>query len=319
MEKSKEMLYVIVPCYNEEEALQIFYTEAKWELEGMQKEYPHLEWRLLIVDDGSRDKTLSVAKTLASEDERVHYLSFSRNFGKEAGIYAGIKKALGDGANYLAIMDADLQDPPALLLQMYQGVTEEGYDCVATRRKDRKGEPPIRSFFAHVFYKLINKISSTSVVDGARDYRFMTRQVAEAISSMEEYNRFTKGIYEWVGFHTKYLEYENIERAAGDTKWSFWKLFKYSLEGIIAFSTAPLALASIGGILLCIVSFLLILLLVLRAAVFGDPVAGWPSLACIVIFMGGIQLFCSGILGMYLSRTYLECKARPLYIVKEER
>lgn len=318
MEENKEMLYIIVPCYNEEEALQIFYPEAKWELDAMQEPNNNLCWKILVIDDGSNDNTLQVAKSLRLMDKRVHYLSFSRNFGKEAAICAGIQRALSDGADYIAVMDADMQDPPSLLPQMYQGVIEEGYDCVATRRKNRKGEPPIRSFFAHMFYRLINRISATSVVDGARDFRFMTRQVAQAIISLKEYNRFTKGIYEWVGFKTKYLEYENIERAAGDTKWSFWKLFKYSLEGIIAFSTAPLALASIGGIVLCVVSFLTILFLIIRAAVFGDPVAGWPSLACIVIFMGGIQLFCSGILGMYLSRTYLECKERPIYIIKEE-
>lgn len=311
-EKKNPLCSIVVPCYNEEEALPIFYAEMNKILPKLQGQ--GLCFEILIVDDGSTDKTLEVAKDLHCVDERVHYISFSRNFGKEAAIYAGLQSVQGD---YIVIMDVDLQDPPALLPQMYEEVSLRGYDCVATRRTSRKGEPPIRSFFARRFYRLLNRISNTGVVDGARDFRFMTRNVVDAILQMEEYNRFSKGIYEWVGFKTKYLEYENIERSAGKTKWSFWKLFKYSMEGIVAFSTAPLAIASVGGILLCGIAFLMILFLIMRALLFGDPVAGWPSMACIIIFLGGIQLFSSGILGMYLARTYLECKKRPIYIEKE--
>lgn len=306
---------IVVPCYNEEEALPIFCREIGKVFSSMEKESVKISWEIWIVDDGSSDSTLEVARALSTVDSRIHYLSFSRNFGKEAAIYAGLRNAGGD---YIVTMDVDLQDPPSLLPEMYRSVAEEGYDCAATRRKDRRGEPPIRSFFARSFYRLMNKISNTGVVDGARDYRLMRREVVEAILQMQEYNRFTKGIYEWVGFQTKYLEFENVERSAGETKWSFWKLFKYSIEGIVAFSTAPLAIASVGGILLCAVAFVLIFFLVARALLFGDPVAGWPSLACIIIFLGGIQLFCTGILGMYLARTYLECKKRPVYIVREQ-
>lgn len=305
---------VIVPCYNEEQALPLFYEEFCRIAKAMEEAYGNLRWELWFIDDGSKDHTLEGVKGLRRKDKRVHYLSFSRNFGKEAAIYAGLANTAGD---YIAVMDADLQDPPSLLPQMYEAVVKEGYDGVATKRNSRKGEPPIRSFFAKRFYHLLNHISNTGVVDGARDFRFMTRQVADAILSMKEYNRFSKGIYEWVGFHTKYLEYENIKRSAGETKWSFWKLFKYSIEGIVAFSTVPLAIASVGGIVLCAFSFLMILFLILRASLYGDPVPGWPSMACIIIFLGGIQLLCSGILGMYLSRTYLECKGRPIYIEKE--
>ena len=263
----------------------------------------------------SKDRTLEVVKELRSRDEQVHYISFSRNFGKEAGIYAGLEHATGD---YLVLMDADLQDPPSYLMEMYQAIKEEGYDSVATRRVDRKGEPVIRSFFARQFYKLMNKISNTEIVDGARDYRLMTRQMADAILSMKEYNRFTKGIYGWVGFRTKWLEYQNVERVAGETKWSFWKLFKYSLEGIMAFSTAPLAIASWAGVLMCVIAAIAIIFIVVRALMFGDPTSGWPSLACIIIFIGGLQLFCIGVLGQYLAKTYLETKERPIYICKEK-
>ena len=245
----------------------------------------------------------------------MHYLSFSRNFGKEAAIYAGLQHAKGD---FVVLMDADLQDPPALLDEMYTAITEEGYDSVATRRVSRKGEPPIRSFFARMFYKLINKISKADIVDGARDYRLMTRQMVDAILSMSEYNRFSKGIFGWVGFRTKWLAYENVERVAGETKWSFWKLFLYSMEGIIAFSTTPLALASVFGFLLCLVAVVAVLFIIVRTLVWGDPVSGWPSLVCIITFIGGIQLFCMGILGQYLAKTYLETKKRPIYILREE-
>ena len=273
-----------------------------------------VEFEYVFVNDGSRDKTLDVLKSYADSDPRVKYVSFSRNFGKEAAMYAGLKAARGD---YIAIMDVDLQDPPELLDEMYKAVTDEGYDCAASRRTTRKGEPPIRSFFARCFYRLINKISKTEIVDGARDFRLMTRQMVDAILSMTEYNRFSKGIFGWVGFNTKWLEYENKERVAGETKWSFWKLFLYSLDGIIAFSTAPLAIASLIGFLFCIVAFVMILVIIVKTLVFGDPVAGYPSLVCIIFLVSGVQLFCLGILGQYLAKAYLETKSRPVYIVKE--
>ena len=254
-------------------------------------------------------------KDLRKKDDRVHYVSFSRNFGKEAGIYAGLQAANGD---YAVIMDADLQDPPSLLPKMYEAVTKEGFDSAATRRVTRKGEPPIRSFFARCFYRLINKLSKTEIVDGARDYRIMSRKMVDAILSMGEYNRFTKGIYGWIGFETKWLAYENVERVAGETKWSFWKLFLYSLEGIIAFSTAPLALASMIGLLSIVAAVVMIIFIIVRTLIFGDPTSGWPSLVCIMVFIGGIQLMSIGIVGQYLAKTYLETKNRPIYIAKEK-
>ncbi len=307
-----KLLSVIVPCYNEEENIRDFYKELLKNNDFfLQKD---LEVEILYIDDGSKDKTVEEIKKLREEDERVHYVSFSRNFGKEAAIYAGLQKAKGD---FLVMMDADLQDPPSLLPEMY-GYIEQGYDSVATRRVTRKGEPPIRSFFARAFYKLINRISKTEIVDGARDYRLMTRQVADAILSMTEYNRFTKGIYGWVGYETKWLEFENIERKKGETKWSFWKLFLYSLEGITAFSTVPLAIASIMGVLFCLFALLLIIVTIVRKLAFGDPTSGWPSLVCIIALVSGVQLFCLGIVGQYLSKTYMEVKRRPIYLVKEE-
>ncbi len=308
-----EIISIIVPSYNEEKSIPFFYEAICEEREKFKKIDVELE--MIFVDDGSGDRTLDVVKELRSRDEQVHYISFSRNFGKEAGIYAGLEHASGD---YLVLMDADLQDPPSYLMEMYRAIKEEGYDSVATRRVDRKGEPVIRSFFARQFYKLMNKISNTEIVDGARDYRLMTRQMADAILSMKEYNRFTKGIYGWVGFRTKWLEYQNVERVAGETKWSFWKLFKYSLEGIMAFSTAPLAIASWAGVLMCVIAAIAIIFIVARALMFGDPTSGWPSLACIIIFIGGLQLFCIGVLGQYLAKTYLETKERPIYICKEK-
>lgn len=311
-----KLLTAVVPCYNEEAAIPYFYEEMRNTMEMFQNRFPEVEFELLFIDDGSGDETLQVIKQLRERDKRVHFVSFSRNFGKEAGIYAGLCKAKGD---YVVIMDADLQDPPALLPQMYAAVTEEGYDSAATRRVTRKGEPLIRSFFARCFYKLINKMSKTEVVDGARDYRIMTRTMVNAIVDMGEYNRFTKGIYGWVGFRTKWFAYENVERVAGETKWSFWKLFKYSLEGITAFSTSPLNLASMMGFFFTFISFVLILAIVIRKLFGNDPSAyGWPSMVCIMTFIGGIQLFCIGILGQYLSKTYLETKKRPIYITKEE-
>lgn len=307
-----KLLSVVVPCYNEEENVPYFYEELMKQESFFTDKGVELE--IIYVDDGSKDQTVSEVRRLHDRDERVHLVSFSRNFGKEAGIYAGLSKAKGD---LVVLMDADLQDPPSLLPEMYSYI-EQGYDAVATRRVSRKGEPPIRSFFARMFYRLMRKISKTEIVDGARDYRLMTRQVVDAILSMKEYNRFTKGIFGWVGFQTKWLEYENIERAKGETKWSFWKLFAYSLEGIMAFSTAPLAIASILGVLFCILAVILIIVIVVRTLIFGDPTSGWPSMVCIISMLGGVQLLCIGIVGQYLSKTYMEVKRRPLYLVKEE-
>ncbi len=307
-----KLLSVIVPCYNEEESVADFYTELMKNKSFFDEK--ELEVEILYIDDGSKDGTAGEVKKLRERDERVHLISFSRNFGKEAGIYAGLQNAVGD---YLVVMDVDLQDPPSLLPEMFRYI-EEGYDSVATRRGTRKGEPILRSFFARMFYRLMRKISSTEIVDGARDYRLMTRQVADAILSMKEYNRFTKGIYGWVGFQTKWLEFENVERKKGETKWSFWKLLLYSLEGIVSFSTAPATFAAVMGVLFCILAFLLIVVIVIRTALFGDPVAGWPSLVCIISLISGVQLFCLGIVGQYVSKTYLEVKERPIYIVKEK-
>ena len=307
-----QLLSVIVPCYNEEESVADFYDELMKNNEFFKER--NLDVEILYIDDGSKDRTVEEVKKLHEKDERVRLISFSRNFGKEAGIYAGLQNSKGD---YLVVMDVDLQDPPSLLPEMFSYM-DQGYDSVATRRVTRKGEPVIRSFFARMFYKLMRKISSTEIVDGARDYRLMTRQVAEAILSMKEYNRFTKGIYGWVGFKTKWLEFENVERKKGETKWSFWKLLKYSLEGILAFSTVPATLASVIGILFCILAFLFILVIIVRTALFGDPVAGWPSLVCIIAMVSGVQLFCLGMVGQYVAKTYLEVKNRPIYIVKEE-
>jgi len=307
-----KLLSIIVPCYNEEESVPLFYAETI-----KQEAFFHekgVEFEFVFVNDGSRDKTVEQIRKLHEKDERVHLVSFSRNFGKEAAIVAGFEKAKGD---IVVLMDADLQDPPALLPEMYQNI-ESGYDSVATRRVDRKGEPPIRSWFARRFYGLMRKISKTDIVDGARDYRMMTRQVVDAILSMREYNRFSKGIFGWVGFNTKWLEYENIQRAAGETKWSFWKLFLYSLDGIMAFSTVPLSIASFLGIIFCVIAFAFLIFIFVRALAFGDDVAGWPSTICVITLLGGLQLLCLGIMGQYLSKLYLEVKDRPKYLVKEE-
>ncbi len=309
-----EKISVIVPCYNEEEALPYFYKEICRTAEDFMKKSVEMEF--IFVDDGSKDKTLDTIKTYAEHDGRVHYVSFSRNFGKEAAIYAGLEAAKGD---YAVLMDADLQDPPALLMEMFTAIKEEGYDSVATRRVTRKGEPVIRSFFARMFYKLMNKMSDVDLVDGARDYRLMKRVMVDAILSMPEYNRFTKGIFGWIGFKTKWLEYENTERVAGETKWSFWKLFKYSLEGITGFSTMPLMIASWLGVFMCIFSAIAIVFVIVRQLMFGGSAFGWPSLVCIIVLLGGIQLFCIGILGQYLAKTYLESKNRPIYIAKERK
>ena len=306
----KKKLTMVVPAYNEEEALPIFYEEAY----RVEAELPGVEIEYLFIDDGSSDKTLDVLRRLHKKDARVRYVSFSRNFGKEAAIYAGLQNATGD---YVAILDADLQDPPSLLPEMLQAIEEEGYDCVGSRRVTRKGEPPIRSFFARMFYRIMNKISSADIVDGARDFQLMNRKVVNAILSMGEYNRFSKGIFGWVGFRKKWLEYENIERSAGETKWSFWKLFLYALDGIVAFSTAPLVIASVMGMVFCLVAFVAIIFIIVRTLIFGDPTSGWPSMVCIIIFIAGIQLLCMGILGQYMAKTYLETKKRPLYLVEE--
>ena len=306
-----EKISVIVSCYNEEEALPLFYEEIVKVAKKMSKK---VDFEFLFVNDGSKDKTLEILRSFAKKDKRVRYISFSRNFGKEAAMYAGLENSTGD---YVTLMDADLQDPPALLPEMFDLIKNEGYDSVGTRRVTRKGEPPIRSFFARCFYKIINKMSKVEMVDGARDYRLMTRQVVDSIISLKEYNRYSKGLFSFVGFETKWLEYENVERVAGETKWSFWKLFKYAIEGIVAFTTAPLTLAALLGLIMCVISFLAIIFVFVRALIFGDPVSGWPSTICIILFVGGVQLLCMGIMGEYLAKNYLETKKRPIYIVKE--
>ena len=306
-----EKISIVVPCYNEEKALPYFYKE----IDKVSKKMKSLVFELLFVDDGSNDRTLEILKDLSKEDKRVKYLSFSRNFGKESAIYAGLENSTGD---YVTLMDADLQDPPELLSKMYNCIKKEGYDSVGTRRVNRIGEPPIRSFFARCFYKIINKISKTEMVDGARDYRLMTRQMVDSIISMKEYNRYSKGLFSFVGFNTKWLEYENVERVAGETKWSFWKLLRYAFDGIIAFSTTPLWISTFIGILFCIISFIAIISIIIKTLCFGDPVGGWPSLVCIIFMVSGIQLFCIGIIGAYLSKTYLETKNRPINIIKEK-
>ena len=307
-----EKISVIVSCYNEEQALPLFYEEMervrKQDFDGV------AEFEYIFVNDGSKDNTLKEIKELRENDKKVRYISFSRNFGKEAAMLAGLEAAEGD---YVTLMDADLQDPPSLLKKMYDTIKNEGYDCVGTRRVTRKGEPPIRSFFARMFYKIINKMSSIEMVDGARDYRLMKRKVVDAIISLKEYNRYSKGLFSFVGFDTKWIEYENVERVAGETKWSFWKLFKYAIEGITAFSTTPLILSSLIGIIFCILSFVAIVFIIVRTLINGDPTAGWPSLVCIIVFVSGVQLFSIGIIGQYLSKTYLEVKNRPIYIIKE--
>ena len=300
---------LVVPCYNEQEVIKLFYDE----IQKIKKDFKNVSFEIIFVNDGSKDKTLDLMRELSKNDD-VRYVSFSRNFGKEAAMYAGLEASTGD---YVAIMDADLQDPPALLKEMYEILESKEYDSVATRRVTRKGEPVIRSFFARLYYKIINKISKTEIVDGARDFRLMTRQMVDSVLSLKEYNRFSKGIFSWVGYRTKWLEYENVERAAGETKWSFWKLFLYSLESIVAFSTVPLSIASVMGILFCFVAFIIIIFIIVRTLMFGDPTSGWPSMVCIMFFIGGVQLLCLGIMGQYLSKTYLEVKKRPIYIVAE--
>lgn len=301
---------VIVSCYNEEEALPIFYREIK-RVAGLM---PDQKIELIFVNDGSSDKTLALIKQFAARDRNVKYISFSRNFGKESAMYAGLEHADGD---YVVFMDADMQDPPSLLPEMYKILKTEDYDSVATRRVTRKGEPPVRSFFARQFYKLMRRFSDTEIMDGARDFRLMNRKFADALLELKEYNRFSKGLFGWVGFKTKWLEFENVERAAGETKWSFWKLFKYSLEGITDFSTAPLMLASVLGMIFCLISIIFIIFIIIRKLVFNNSVNGWASMVCIISLIGGIQLFSVGVLGQYISRMYLEVKKRPIYLIDE--
>ncbi len=304
-----EKISIIVPCYNEEEALPLFYKEVNKVSETMDEEF-----EFIFVNDGSKDKTLEVIKNLSTLDKRCKYINFSRNFGKESAMYAGLELSTGD---YVTLMDADLQDPPSLLPKMLKLIKEEGYDSVGTRRVTRKGEPPIRSFFARMFYKIINKMSKVEMVDGARDYRLMTRQMTDAIINLKEYNRYSKGLFSFVGFNTKWLEYENVQRVAGETKWSFWKLFLYAIDGIVAFTTAPLTIAAIMGLIFCLIAFIMIIVIIVKTIAFGDPTSGWPSLACIIFLVSGVQLFALGIIGQYLSKTYLETKKRPIYIIKE--
>jgi glycosyltransferase involved in cell wall biosynthesis len=313
--KKVKLVSVVVPCYNEQEVLPMFYEEITKVTGQMSKDFPELTFEYLFINDGSKDTTLDILRSLADRDQRVRYISFSRNFGKESGMYAGLKNAKGD---YVVVMDADLQHPPSFLPQMYSYVRNGEYDCATTRRVSRKGESKVRSWFARLFYKIMNKISQTEIVDGAQDFRFMSRQMVDAILDMTEYNRFSKGIFSWVGFNTRYIEYENVERPAGTSSWSFWGLFKYSLEGIMAFSTAPLAIASLLGIITCFIAFVLIVITIVRS-IFGwlDAPDGYPTMLCLIFLFSGLQLFSVGILGQYLSKTYLEAKNRPIYITKE--
>ena len=315
----EEKISVVVPCYNEQEVLHYFYNELVKVMDKMKsetEENAEINFEIIFVNDGSKDKTLEVIQKLAEKDERVKYLSFSRNFGKESAILAGFRHATGD---YVCMMDADLQDPPNLLPKMYKILKDnKEYDSVATRRVSRDGEPPIRSFFARLFYKIMNKISDTELMDGARDYRLMSRQFVDSLLELKEYNRFSKGLFGWVGYKTKWIEYKNIERAAGETKWSFFKLLLYAIDGVVAFSTVPLAVVSLIGMLMLFVSVIVIILIIIKTLVFHDPTSGWPSLVCIITFIGGLQIFCLGVIGQYLSKTYLETKDRPRYIIQEK-
>ncbi len=306
----KSLISLIVPCYNEEKALPCFWKETNAVIGKMTE----VDFEFIFVDDGSSDGTLALLREFAAADPRAKYISFSRNFGKEAAMYAGFANAKGD---YVAVMDADLQDPPALLPELLHAVTEEGYDSAATRRVTRKGEPPVRSFFARMFYRIINRLSDVDIVDGARDFRLMNRKFLNGLLALKERNRFSKGLFGWVGFKTKWIEFENVERVAGETKWSFWKLFKYSIEGLVAFTTAPLVLASFVGLMFCMISLASTVFIFVRRLIFGDPVSGWASTACIITFLGGIQLFFLGVFGQYQAKAYLEVKNRPLYLVAE--
>lgn len=300
---------IIVPCYNEEESLPLFYKEVKGVIKQMKAKF-----EIIFINDGSKDNTLNIIRQLAKKDKTVRYISFSRNFGKEAGILAGLEASKG---KYVCMMDADLQDPPHLLIEMYDEIKKGVYDCIATRSVSRNGYSFFRKLLTGMYYKIINKLSKTTIVDGARDFRLMTRQMVDAILSLKEYNRYSKGIFSWVGFNTKWITFENTERVAGTTKWNFWKLFSYSIESIVGFSTMPLLISSVIGILFCLIAFIMIIIIVVKTLMYGDPVAGWPSLVCIIFLVSGVQLFCLGILGEYLAKTYLETKNRPVYIIKE--
>lgn len=303
-----EKISIIVPCYNEEACIPHFYEEIKKVLKKMR-----ISYEIIFVNDGSSDNTLKVIKDLL-KDKKVRYISFSRNFGKEGAMYAGLQYAEGD---YITVMDADLQDPPHLLIEMLNLIKKDGYDIVGTRRVTRKGEPLIRSFFARQFYKIINKMSKIEMVDGARDFRLMTRQVVDSILELKEYNRYSKGLFSFVGYDAKWLEYENVKRVAGETKWSFWKLFIYAVEGIVAFTTIPLTIAALIGIIFCLIAFIMIIVIITKTLILGDPTSGWPSLACIIFMTNGIELLCIGVIGEYLAKMYLETKNRPIYIIKE--
>ncbi|MDT2813625.1 glycosyltransferase [Vagococcus carniphilus] len=306
----KQLISIIIPCFNEDKAIRHFVEE----MSEIEKQFEATKFEYIFINDGSKDNTLAVLKELSQVNEKYHYLSFSRNFGKEAALYAGLQHSTGD---YVTVMDVDLQDPPSLLPKMYQLITEGKYDCVGTRRVSRKGEPKIRSFFARQFYRVINKISDVEIVDGARDYRLMTRQMVDAILEVKEYNRFSKGIFSWVGFDTYYLEFENVERTDGETSWSFWSLFKYSLDGIVAFSEFPLVFSAFVGLFSFVGAIIALIFIVIRALIYGDPTSGWPSLVCIILALGGLQLLCLGVVGQYLGKTFLETKRRPIYIIKE--
>lgn len=303
------MISIIVPCYNEEESIPLFYKEIKKVLNNIK-----CKSEVIFINDGSRDNSLNIMRDLAKKDKTVRYISFSRNFGKEAGILAGLEASKG---KYICMMDVDLQDPPYLLEEMYEEIKSGEYDCIATRSVSRNGYSFFRKILTKLYYKIINKLSKTPIVDGARDFRLMTRQMVDSILSLKEYNRYSKGIFSWVGFNTKWITFENSERVAGTTKWNFWRLFAYSIESIVGFSTMPLLISSIAGILFCLIAFIMIIVIISKTLIFGDPVAGWPSLVCIIFFVSGIQLFCTGILGEYLAKTYLETKNRPIYIIKE--
>ena len=307
--KKRKLISIVVSCFNEEQSLPLFYEETNNVLRNMKD----IDYEFIFVDDGSTDNTLNIIKKLSKSD-KVKYLSFSRNFGKEAAMLAGLEYSKGD---YVTLMDADLQDPPSLIPEMYKILLNEDYDMIGTRRVSRKGEPKLRSFFSRMFYRLINKMSRIEMVDGARDYRLMKRKVVDNIISLKEYNRYSKGIFSFVGFKTKWLEYENVKRVAGETKWSFWKLFKYALEGIVGFSTFPLVLSALAGLFFCFLAFIMIIIIIIKTLIFGDPVSGWPSMICVIFFIGGIQLFVMGIMGQYLAKTYLETKRRPIYIIRE--
>lgn len=300
---------IVVPCYNEFETVELFYNATTPVLEEIGYDY-----EIIYINDGSKDKTIYKLTEMVQTKSHMTVIDFSRNFGKEAAMYAGLQQATGD---YVVVMDVDLQDPPHMLKEMIKGIEEEGYDVVGTRRISRDGEPPIRSFFARQFYKIINKFIDVEIVDGARDYRMMRRNVVDAILNVTEYNRFSKGIFAWVGFKTKYLEYKNVERVAGETSWSFWKLLKYAIEGIVAFTTAPLQIATILGLLISVFAFLYMIVVFVKALIFGDPVAGYPSMMVVITLLGGIQLLCLGVLGEYIAKMYMEVKKRPVYIVNE--